>query len=306
MIAKGGLDGGSALGIATLIAAERLGKESVAAARDAMTARGLVPGAPVWLEEQRVLDIPFEGAAREARAALDGLLHATDVFVQEDESARRKRLLVADMDSTMITVECIDELADFAGLKPEVAAITERAMRGQLDFEAALRARVALLEGLSEAVLDECRRERVRAMPGAAVLVATMRAHGARTLLVSGGFTAFAEPVGEELGFDEVVANVLAVRDGLLTGKVLRPIVDAAVKAEMLRDSARKLGLGRADIMAVGDGANDLPMIEEAGLGVAYRAKPVLSAAADAHVEHGDLTALLWAQGYKRSEWASG
>jgi len=229
-----------------------------------------------------------------------------DAIVQP-EAGREKRVLVADMDSTMITVECIDELADYAGLKPQVAEVTERAMRGELDFAAALDARVALLAGLDAGVIDQCLAERVRDTLGARTLVATMAARGAATALVSGGFTRFARPVGERLGFARVVANELEIADGRLTGRVVRPIVDAATKERVLCELAA--GPGHAATLAVGDGANDLPMIRAAGLGgglgVAFRAKPVVAAAADARVEAGDLTVLLWAQGIVRADWVA-
>ncbi len=225
-----------------------------------------------------------------------------DVIVQP-AAHREKKLLVADMDSTMITVECIDELADFAGIKPQVAAITEAAMRGELDFAGALDARVTLLAGLEDSAIDRCLAERVRVMPGARELVRTMRARGAYTVLVSGGFTRFAEPVAEMIGFDRVIANRLEIAGGKLTGRVERPIVDAATKLDTLLAERARLGLGKAETLAVGDGANDLPMIRAAGLGVAYRAKPVVAAAAAARVDHGDLTTLLWAQGIARADW---
>jgi phosphoserine phosphatase len=225
-----------------------------------------------------------------------------DVIVQP-EAERRRGLLVADMDSTMISVECIDELADYAGLKAEVAAITERAMRGELDFAGALKARVALLEGLDAAAIDRCREERVRLTPGARALVRTMRREGAATVLVSGGFTAFAEPVGVEIGFEAVVANRLVVKAGRLTGKVESPIVGAETKRQTLLDALARRGLEASAALAVGDGANDIPMIQAAGLGVAYHAKPAAAAAARARIVHNDLTALLFAQNYARSEW---
>lgn len=247
-------------------------------------------------------DIAFGLAADAARAALEGAFAATDVIVQPLE-ARRKHLLVADMDSTMITVECIDELADYAGIKAEIAAVTEAAMRGELDFAAALDARVALLKGLDESAIDRCLAERVELMPGARTLVQTMRARGAMTVLVSGGFTRFAEPVGERIGFNRVIANTLLIEDGRLTGSVGKPIVDADTKLHTLVGERDRLGLVERDTLAVGDGANDLPMIRAAGLGIAYRAKPVVAAAADARVEHNDLTALLWAQGIASPDW---
>ena len=234
-----------------------------------------------------------------ARAVLEAALPHVDVVVQP-AATRARRLLIADMDSTLIQCECIDELADYAGLKPQVAAITAAAMRGELDFVAALDARVALLAGMDVAVLERCRVERVRLMPGAKTLVATMRGRGARTILVSGGFTAFAGPVGAELGFDRVVANTLLVEGGRLTGTVARPVVDGATKrAELIA-----AGLPLDACLAVGDGANDIPMLTTAGLGIAYHAKPAAAAAADAAVRAGDLTVLLWAQGIARRDWA--
>jgi phosphoserine phosphatase len=208
------------------------------------------------------------------------------------------------MDSTMITVECIDELADYAGIKAEVAEVTERAMRGEIDFEGALRSRVALLKGLEETAIDLCRAERVRITPGAGPLVRTMRKAGAYCLLVSGGFTRFAEPVAAEIGFDRAIANSLEVESGRLTGTVGLPIVGAEAKKRALIDTAAERGIDLDDALAVGDGANDIPMIQSAGLGVAYHAKPKVAEAAGARIERSDLTALLFAQGYARSEWA--
>ena len=287
---------------ATLIAADRLTGDDVSAALDRLRAAGCDPADPRWLDHGCAVDLPFERDADHARVVLEEAVELVDVIVQP-AAARDKRLLVADMDSTMITVECIDELADFAGIKPRIAAITEAAMRGELDFAGALDARVALLAGLEESAIDRCLAERVRLMPGARELVRTMRARGAYTVLVSGGFTRFAEPVGRMLGFDRVIANRLEIVDGKLTGKVERPIVDAATKLDTLLAERARLGLGEAETLAVGDGANDLPMIRAAGLGVAFRAKPVVAAAAGARVEHGDLTALLWAQRIGRGEW---
>jgi phosphoserine phosphatase len=207
------------------------------------------------------------------------------------------------MDSTMITVECIDELADYAGLKAEVAAVTERAMRGEIGFEAALTERVALLAGLEEAAIDRCRAERVRLTPGAGALVRTMKRYGAVTILVSGGFTRFAEPVGAELGFDRVIANRLGVMADRLDGTVALPILGAEGKRLALLDAVTELSLRPDESLAVGDGANDIPMLKQAGLGIAFHAKPAAAAAADAGIVHTDLTALLFAQGWSRSEW---
>jgi phosphoserine phosphatase len=232
--------------------------------------------------------------------ALDGI----DVNVVAAEG-RRKRMLIADMDSTIIGVECIDELADFAGLKAQVAAITEAAMRGELDFEAALIARVALLKGLPASALERCYAERVRLNPGARTLVRTMAAHGAETALVSGGFSFFSERVAREAGFARHQANRLEARDGVLTGEVARPILGRAAKLAALRAIAAEVGISPEAVLAVGDGANDADMVQAAGLGVAYHAKPALAELADARLDHSDLTALLALQGIGEDEWAA-
>lgn len=263
---------------------------------------GMKAGEWAWVEEGSAADIPVDGEIARVRGLLEGKLGETDVVVQR-EAKRRKKALVADMDSTIIGQECIDELADFAGLKDRVAEITERAMQGELDFRSALRERVALLKGLDEGAITTCLAERVTPNPGAATLVRTMRANGASCLLISGGFTAFATPVAEMVGFDRVQANRLGTQAGKLTGEVTDPIVDAVAKRAGLIALREELGLDRADVLAIGDGANDRLMIEEAGLGVAYRAKPVLAEAADARLDHNGLDALLWAQGIPRSEW---
>ena len=289
---------------ATLIAAGRLTPNIMADARDRLAAAGCAPTTMAWIDEGDAADWQFERAPAEARAALEGAFDRVDVVVQPRDN-RRKMLLVADMDSTMITVECIDELADYAGLKPKIAAITEAAMRGELDFEGALDARVALLKGLDAGVIDTCRAERVKLMPGARHLVQTMRGWGASAVLVSGGFTRFAEPVAADIGFDRAIANVLEIEGGALSGTVARPIVGAQTKRTTLLETRAALGLAEGATLAVGDGANDLAMIEVAGLGVAYRAKPIVAAAAAARIEHGDLTALLWAQGAARAEWVA-
>lgn len=236
------------------------------------------------------------------RVALEAALPHLDVVVQI-EADRRRRLLVADMDSTMITVECIDELADYVGLKAEVASVTERAMRGEVDFADALRDRVALLVGLPESAIADCLRERVRPTGGARALVRTLGAHGGYAVLVSGGFTHFADPVGAAIGFDEVLANRLVVADGRLTGAVAAPIVDARTKRDTLTAALAERVLPRAASIAIGDGANDIAMIEAAGLGVAFHAKPRTEAAASARVRHGDLSVLLYAMGYARAAW---
>ncbi len=290
--------------IATLIA-EGLTAGQLEAAKDRLAAAGCVPGSWRWLDEGIAADLPFAAQPDAARAALEGAIAGADVIVQV-EAHRAKKLLVADMDSTMITVECIDELADYAGIKPQIAEVTERAMRGELDFAEALDARVALLKGLPETAIEQCLEERVRLMPGAEALVKTMRARGAHTILVSGGFTRFAEPVGTRIGFDRRIANVLEIEDGKLTGTVTKPIVDSSTKETTLLGAMAELDLSQAQTMAVGDGANDLAMIRKAGLGVAYHAKPIVAAAAGARIDHGDLTALLYAQGIARADWVTG
>jgi len=290
--------------IATLIA-DSLTAGQLGEAADRLASAHCVPGEWRWLDEGRAADLAFAHHPDAARGALEGAFAATDVIVQPAEG-RAKKLLVADMDSTMITVECIDELADYAGIKAQIAEVTERAMRGELDFAAALDARVALLKGLAESAIDRCLEERVRLSPGAETLVKTMRARGALTVLVSGGFTRFAEPVGEMLGFARVIANRLEIADGALTGTVTKPIVDSSTKETTLLGAIAEYGLSPEQSLAVGDGANDLAMIRKAGLGVAYRAKPIVAAAAGARLDHTDLTGLLHAQGIPRSEWVAG
>jgi phosphoserine phosphatase len=241
------------------------------------------------------------GAVR--KLAADALAHhATDAAVQPI-AERRKGLLVADMDSTIINVECLDELADFAGVKAKVAEITERAMRGELEFEGALRERVGMLRGLSLDALQAAYDQRVRLNPGARTLVRTMAAHGARCVLVSGGFTFFTGRVAEAAGFHANRANTLIEASGALTGQVGEPILGREAKLAALNEEARALALPLARTLAIGDGANDLAMIEAAGLGVAYRAKPIVAAQADAKVDHADLTALLHFQGYRADEF---
>lgn len=292
--------------VATLIAAGKLTDEVVREAIDRLDATGHDVGAPHWLDVGDAADIVFQGSLVSARKELALMDHgALDVVVQP-MGDRTKKLIVADMDSTMITVECIDELADYAGIKDEIAAITKRAMKGELDFRAALVERVALLGGLSEGVLTECRYERVKLTRGARTLVQTMKAHGAWSVLVTGGFTAFAGPVGEAIGFDKVVANELLVEGGKLSGTVSEPIVDATTKLETLKAEAAKHGLPMGETLAVGDGANDIPMLTAAGLGIGYHPHVAVGEAADAVIRHHDLTALLWAQGYPRRNWVLG
>ena len=269
----------------------------------AMRASGLSGARVEWLAAESAADVFIDGAW--PSPGLDEALRAAlapapvDVIVQP-VSGRRKTVLVADMDSTIIREECIDELADCKGLRAHVAAITERAMRGELDFAAALRERVALLEGLTRAEVFALR-DRLTPMPGARALVATMRAHGAYAALVSGGFAPFTEAVARRLGFDENRANDIEFVDGALSGRVGEPVQDAASKRLALVEICARRGLSLQDALAVGDGANDLDMIRAAGLGVAFRARPTVAAAAAARIDHADLTALLYAQGYRRA-----
>ena len=271
-------------------------------------ARAILSGAgPAhWLFHEVAVDIPF--ASDEPIGAIVSRLKQArgdlpiDVVVQP-QIDRRKKLFLADMDSTMIGQECIDELADFAGLKTHVAAITERAMRGEIAFEPALHERVALLKGLAVGVVDEVLKQRITLTPGGRELVATMRAHGAYTCLISGGFTLFTNAIAAMVGFQENRANELKVLDGKLTGDVVEPILGRAAKLATLIELRESFDLDNLDTLVVGDGANDLGMIEQAGLGVAYHAKPAVAAAAAARIDFGDLTALLYAQGYKRDEF---
>ncbi len=218
------------------------------------------------------------------------------------EANRRKKLLIADMDSTMIEQECIDELADALGIKEQVAEITARAMNGELDFEQALETRVALLKGLEEKAIEQVRRERITYAAGGRALVQTMKAYGAYSSLVSGGFTYFADYYAKRIGFDEAVANVLEFSGTTLTGTVQKPVVDKTTKLARLNTLSEERGIPLAETLAVGDGANDLPMLQAAGLGVALHAKPSVAAEAQVKIDHGDLTALLYLQGYSEDE----
>jgi phosphoserine phosphatase len=292
------------MAIATLIAAGRLDDRLVDRALGLL--REVDPGATFghWLDEGDAADLRFSGDLKAARWALASL-DTIDVVVQPDEP-RWRRLFVADMDSTVIGQESLDELADYAGLKDKVARITEQAMQGERDFSGALRDRVRLLAGLDEAELARCLTERVRVTAGARTLVQTMRAGGAACLLVSGGFLSFAGPVARSVGFDRVKANRLVFAGGKLSGEVGDPIVDAMAKRDALVETRDLLGLSDRDVLAVGDGANDRLMIEEAGLGIAFRAKPALVEVADAELKHHGLDALLWAQGVPRRDWFRG
>lgn len=261
-------------------------------------------GKPDWLAPDIACDIPFESADRAATEADIRKTLAADAIdiVTQPAMHRRKMLLVADMDSTIIQQECIDELADELGIKPQIAAITERAMRGEIEFEPALIERVGLLKGLDLAALDRVYKNRIVETPGGRSLTATMRAHGATCALVSGGFTFFTKRVADAVGFNINQANELIFENDRLTGDVARPILGRQAKIEALTSLREELKLAPESTMAVGDGANDLGMIGEAGLGIAFHAKPVVAEAADARINHTDLTALLYIQGYHASE----
>ena len=257
-----------------------------------------------WLDEGVAADLVFTGDLKAKRAALESAFaqESIDVIVQP-LAHRRKRLLLADMDSTLIGQECVDELAAYAGVGDRVAAITERAMRGELAFEPALRERVALLAGLPESVIGDVLRDRIRLNPGARTLARTLRAKGARVVIVSGGFRPFTKAIAALIGADEDRANELAIVDGKLTGKVVEPVLGRDAKLGALKDIAAGMGLALRDTLAVGDGANDLAMLQAAGLGVAYRAKPKVAAGAHARIDHADLTALIYSQGIARKDF---
>jgi phosphoserine phosphatase len=257
--------------------------------------------------EAAVTDVILEADDLGAlRAALEAPMAGQPLdWCLQPVAGRRKRLLIADMDSTIINVECLDELADFAGVKDQVSAITERAMRGELEFEGALRERVAMLKGLPIEALQQAYEQRVRLNPGARTLVRTMAANGARCLLVSGGFSFFTTRVAKAAGFHEDRANSLQTAEGALTGEVDDPILGREAKLAALQGEAARLGLSLDETLAVGDGANDLAMIGAAGLGVAYRAKPIVAAQADAKVDRADLTALLYFQGYAADQFVA-
>jgi phosphoserine phosphatase len=262
---------------------------------DVLRAQDATVGQPSWLAPEIACEVPFEGVATPlAMTAID--------TVVVPAGGRRKRLLVADMESTVIENEMLDELAEFLGLRAKIAAITARAMNGEIDFAGALRERVGLLKGLAVAKLGEAA-ERIRYTPGGGTLVATMKRHGAHCALVSGGFTYFTGLVRRALGFDSDSANVLKEEGGQLSGTVEPPILGKEAKLATLERLVAQCGISTADALSVGDGANDLPMLKAAGLGVAFRAKPVVAAQVGARIDHGDLTALLYLQGYRRSEF---
>jgi phosphoserine phosphatase len=294
--------------VLSLIAAEAkaLSTNDVDRARRALDAAATDCGTPDWLSPGEACDIPFEGAPAaalaEARRALAD--EPFDVNVVPAAS-RRKKLLLSDMDSTLIEQECVDELAAEIGLREEVSAITERAMRGDIAFEPALRERVALLKGLPLDVVRRVLATRIILSPGAKVLVATMRASGAHTVLVSGGFTLFTGDIAERLGFHENRANRLLSEDGILTGLLAEPVLGRAAKEAAFDELVEKLALDRTDTLALGDGANDAGMIAKAGLGVAYRGKPALRAFADATIDNADLAGVLFLQGYRRDEFTA-
>ena len=257
----------------------------------------------VWLDPGIAAEFAMPAIPDNRWQAWQGLqTQGVDLIVQPAEN-RKKRLLIADMDSTMIEQECIDELAEVAGVGARVASITARAMNGELDFEAALRERVGLLRGLPEQVIATVLRDRITEMPGGRTLVATMKAHGATAALVSGGFTAFTTQIATVLGFDEHRANTLLIVEGKLTGQVAEPILGKAAKVQALIEITARLGITPEDAIAVGDGANDLGMLALAGSGVALHAKPAVAAQCDLRVNHGDLTALLYLQGYSRDDF---
>lgn len=265
---------------------------------------------PVWLDPGIAAEIVFTPGADSDRRGVSDILRATfaseaiDIVVQRTGN-RRKKLFLADMDSTMIGQECIDELADFAGHKARIAAITARAMRGEIAFEPALRERLALLKGLPVSSIDEVIAKRITLTPGARTLVATLRANGAHTCMVSGGFTLFTDRIAAMIGFDESRANTLLLDGEKLSGAVKDPIFGRESKRAALIELRDRLRLKKEDTLAAGDGANDMDMITEADLGAAYHAKPAVAAMAGARIDHGDLTALLYAQGYKREEFVT-
>jgi phosphoserine phosphatase len=291
--------------VATLISSPA--KPAVTDAAIALVAKALPAAAkPIWLAKGIAADLPFDGGNADLRALQESLRKQLasariDIVLQSAEG-RRKRLYLSDMDSTVIGQECIDELADFVAMRPRVAEITERAMRGEIEFEPALRERVNFLKNLPVTVINEVIEKRITLTPGAKTLVATMRKNGAHACLVSGGFTQFTEKIAAMIGFDEQRGNSLSVEDGKITG-IVEPILGREAKLETLKELVARLKLRPEDTLVSGDGANDVPMLEAAGMGVAYRARPIVAEMADARIDFGDLTALLYLQGYKRDDF---
>ena len=292
--------------IARLLADTATLAEKLDAARADLVARGwpVAMAEPVVSGEDAIELLLPDGDPAAVRAILASHFAPCDLLVA-DRLIAVPHVFVSDMDSTMIGQECIDELADYAGIKPQIAAITERAMRGELDFPTALRERVALLEGLDEGAIAQCLAERIRPMAGAKTLVATLKSRGCHTVLVTGGFHAFADPVGHDLGFEHVVGNRLEVAAGKLTGRLVGAISSSATKERTLADEAERLGANTISL-ALGDGANDIAMIEAATFGIAYYAKPKARSAADGWIERGDLTAVLALLGIPKAEWVRG
>jgi phosphoserine phosphatase len=300
-------DSGLPSHLITLVALSSQGKTltqgALTAAMDAAEAAGFKPAKPTWLEAGEAADIGLYAAGGTSLSIQE---EGIDAVFQPLNGYRHRKLLVSDMDSTIIQQECIDELADELGIKGPVSAITERAMNGELDFAAALRERVTLLKGLETAALERVYTGRINLMPGARTLVQTMRKDGAQCLLVSGGFTYFTERVSKAAGFHANYANILNIQRGTLDGTVKEPILDKQSKLDSLRQAARDLNVPIEAALAIGDGANDLPMLQAAGLGIAYHAKPAVKQEVKACIDHGDLTVALYVQGYRRSEWVEG
>lgn len=296
--------------VATIIAGEsfKLNQKEADHIIDAISHSGGIVESINWLSTDKALDIHFAVLPEdECRTLLVELLQKFEIdFIVQANNGRRKKLLISDMDSTIIQQECIDEMADMLGIKPQIAAITERAMNGELDFKAALRERVGLLKGLPEAKLQEVYDTRIKYMPGAKELCATMKAHGARCVLVSGGFTFFTSRVRTEVGFDMDESNILEIAEGKLTGRVIEPILDSQSKLNALLYHCEELGIRPSNSIAIGDGANDIPMIKHSGLGIAFHAKQNVKNQAIHHINTPDLRHMLYAQGYKDSEIISG
>ena len=274
-------------------------------ARTILDKAGCASKAPFWLAENISCDIEFDdtGPTRSLNVLQEGMKGLEIDIVVQSQANRRKRLLLADMDSTIVVGETLDELASFAGLRDQVSAITERAMRGEIDFKRALRERVSMLKGLSADALENSLNN-TDLTKGASTLVKTMRANGAYTVLVSGGFSFFTQAIAKLVGFNEDRSNTMMIENGALTGEIAEPILDRDAKLETLKTLSTEKGIPLIDTMAIGDGANDLPMIQNAGIGVAFHAKPVVEEKAPAAIRFGDLTALLYIQGYKLKEFS--